>query len=239
MEVLRWGIEHFGDRLAICTSFQAEGMVIIDMAARINGGDTRVFTIDTRRLHDETHALIDAVKRRYGIEIEVVEPDDSEVEAMVSTHGPDLFYEAVSKRRLCCQIRKSRPLKRKLAALDAWVVGLRRAQSETRGAVPKVGTDTDHGGIAKLAPLADWTKQQVWDYLRRHNVPQHPLYSQGYTSIGCAPCTRAVAAGEGARAGRWWWEQDSDKECGIHVSATGELQREIDVLLDELLQRAS
>lgn len=214
-------------------------MVILDMASHINGGNVRVFTIDTRRLHEETRELIAEVQQRYGIKVETVYPEETEVDAMVATHGPDLFYEAVAKRRLCCEIRKVRPLNRKLAALDAWVVGLRRAQSGTRGTVAKVGIDTDHGGIAKLAPLADWTKAQVWDYIRRHDVPQHKLYSQGYPSIGCAPCTRAVAPGEPPRAGRWWWEQDSEKECGIHVSPTGELQREVDVLLEELVQRAS
>jgi len=149
--------------------------------------------------------------------------------------GAIFFLDAVIKRRLCCEIRKVRPLQRKLETLDAWVVGLRRSQSETRGAVPKVGSDSDHGGIVKLAPLADWTKDQVWDYIHRNDVPYHKLYEQGYASIGCEPCTRAVQPGEGLRAGRWWWEQGAEKECGIHLSPSGKLQRELDVLVEQIL----
>ncbi|HUG80305.1 MAG TPA: phosphoadenylyl-sulfate reductase [Bryobacterales bacterium] len=237
-DVLSWGFSAFGPRIGICISLQATGMVIVDMASRLAGSDLKVFTIDTGRLPAETHELIGKVQTRYGFEIEVISPDDSEVDRMVSLHGPDLFRDSVSKRRMCCEIRKVRPLRRKLRELDAWVVGLRRGQSETRRDVRKVALDEQHGGIYKLSPLADWSNEEVWAYIRRHDVPYHDLYDEGYTSIGCAPCTRATTDGEHARAGRWWWETDSSKECGIHVSPSGVIKREFDVLLDEVLVRA-
>jgi thioredoxin-dependent adenylylsulfate APS reductase len=239
-EILAWGIETFRNRLAIGTSFQAEGMVLVDMAARLDPG-IRVFTIDTGRLPQQTYDLIAEVHRRYGIRVEVVLPDSREVAAMASRHGPNLFYESVPQRMLCCEIRKVRPLDRKLHGLDAWVTGLRRGQSETRAEVRKVEIDAAHGGIAKLNPLAGWSAEQLEAYTREHDVPRHALYAEGYTSIGCAPCTRpAPPASADLRAGRWWWESDSPKECGIHFSPQGQVQRdsgrrEVDVLLEEIL----
>lgn len=234
-EVLRWGLDEFGDRLAITTSFQATGMVILDMAACMTGGDVQVFTLDTGRLHEETYELIERVRRRYGIVIEMVQPDHRELQRMLALHGPLLFRDTVSKRKLCCEIRKVRPLKRKLATLDAWVTGLRRSQGGSRDEVQPVSLDEEHAGMIKLAPLASWTEKDVWDYIRRNDVPVHKLYSQGYPSIGCEPCTRAVKPGEPPRAGRWWWETEADKECGIHVSPSGEVRRDFDVLLEEVL----
>ena len=238
-ELLAWGISVFGSRFAICTSFQAEGMVIIDMAARLSGGRVSVFTIDTGRLSEETQTLIGKVRERYGIEIEVIFPDAIEVAGMVSRHGPNLFRDSVAKRRMCCEVRKVRPLRRKLADLDAWVVGLRRGQSEARRDIEKVSLDANHEGVYKICPLADWTHEEVWAYIRRHDVPYHLLYDQGYTSIGCAPCTRAITGSEDARAGRWWWETDAPKECGLHLSPSGELKREFDVMLDEVLPQVA
>jgi phosphoadenylyl-sulfate reductase (thioredoxin) len=197
-----------------------------------------VFTIDTGRLPKQTHALISKVRSRYGIEIEILTPDTAEVDRMVALHGPDLFRDSVSRRRTCCEVRKVRPLQRKLADLDAWVVGLRRGQSETRQDTVNVGLDEKHHGLYKLCPLANWTDDEVWDYIRQHEVPHHTLYDKGYTSIGCEPCTRATSDGEHARAGRWWWEANASKECGIHLGPTGEVKREFDVLLDEVLVRA-
>jgi len=234
-EVLRWGFEELGDRIAICTSFQASGMAIIDMAACITGGDVTVFSLDTGRLHEETYELIEDVRKRYGIKIELLTPEQGELSRMISLHGPNLFYEQIAKRRLCCEIRKVRPLSRKLATLDAWVVGLRRDQSTARDTVETVTLDEEHGGVIKLAPLAHWTQEQVWDYVRRNDVPVHKLYEQGYPSIGCRPCTRPIKEGEPPRAGRWWWEDEEDKECGIHVSPSGQMRRSFDVLLEEVL----
>jgi thioredoxin-dependent adenylylsulfate APS reductase len=234
-DVLAWGLEAFGDRLAVCTSFQAEGMAILHMAHRLYPG-VRVFTIDTGRLPQATYDLMAEVRRRYGLQVEVVLPDSREVEAMVTRHGPNLFYDSVPQRLLCCEIRKVRPLDRKLRTLDAWVTGLRRSQSETRASICKVETDEAHGSIVKLNPLADWTAEQVETYLRDHDVPRHALYAEGYTSIGCAPCTRAPLPGEGPRAGRWWWETETAKECGIHFTEEGRVARTADVLLEEILR---
>jgi thioredoxin-dependent adenylylsulfate APS reductase len=230
-EVLGWAIGEFGDGFAISTSFQKEGMVVIDMAARISP-KVRVFTIDTERLPAETHQMIEQVRERYGIAVEVVHPDPAEVASMVSTHGANLFYRDVTSRLLCCHIRKVRPLERKVATLKAWAVGLRRSQSETRQETPKV---EEISGAVKISPLADWSAADVERYISEHEVPVHPLYAKGYTSIGCDPCTRAVGAGEDERGGRWWWEQDQAKECGIHFLPDGRVGRRLDVLVHEVL----
>jgi phosphoadenylyl-sulfate reductase (thioredoxin) len=162
--------------------------------------------------------LFEEVRDRYGINVEFEFPDRQQVERMMFVGGPNLMYRSVDDRVRCCEVRKVEPLKRKLATLDAWVSGLRRDQWKTRKNVAKVELDRDHGGIVKLNPLADWSAEDVWDYVRKNDVPYHELFDHGYTSIGCAPCTRPVQPGEDERAGRWWWEQDTDKECGIHCS---------------------
>jgi phosphoadenosine phosphosulfate reductase len=213
-EILRWAVETYGDLLAISTGFQLEGMVILDMATRISP-DIRVFTVDTGRLPDETHRMIETVRNRYGISVEIVSPDAGEVSAMVSRFGPNLFYSDVALRMSCCEVRKVRPFERKIAELKAYAVGLRRDQTSKRSNVQKVDMT---GTAVKLSPLADWTKLQVEEYTRQHNVPIHPLYAKGYTSIGCAPCTRAIEPGESERDGRWWWERGSQKECGLHLT---------------------
>ena len=215
-EVMRWAYEKFAG-IAIVASFQAESSVIIDMASKIRP-DIRVLTLDTGRLPQETHDMIDRVRERYGIEVQVVHPDAEEVRQIVSQHGTNLFYASPDLRRLCCDVRKSRPLDRALRGYDAWVTGVRREQSATRAETPIFTVDEQHDGIAKIAPLATWSKAQVWDYIRANQLPYHALYDQGYTSIGCAPCTRATRAGEDERAGRWWWEQNEVKECGLHWS---------------------
>jgi thioredoxin-dependent adenylylsulfate APS reductase len=230
--LLAWAFERFGARIALCTSFQAEGMVLLDMAWRIEP-KVRVFTIDTGRLHQETYDLIDAVRGKYGIAIEAYTPNADETEAMTRAHGVNLFYRAVPLRLMCCQVRKVRPLQRVLDGLDAWITGLRRETWASRADIRKIELDHDHGGIAKLSPLADWTHEEVWDYLRAKDVPYHALYDQGYTSIGCAPCTRKTAPGEDPRAGRWWWETNAPKECGMHCTIeTGGFEHELEVLLD-------
>jgi phosphoadenosine phosphosulfate reductase len=212
--VLGWTLESFR-RVVIVASFQAESSVLIDMAARIRPG-VEVLTLDTGRLPQETHDMIDRVRAQYGIHVQVVAPGPGEVREMVAANGTNLFYRSPELRRLCCSVRKLRPLARALRGYDAWVTGLRRSQMSTRAATPVVAADAEHGGIAKVAPLATWSSEQVWAYIRQHEVPYHALYDGGYTSIGCAPCTRARAPGEDERAGRWWWEQGEVKECGIH-----------------------
>ena len=223
-DILSWAINTFGDSFAIATSFQKEGMVILDLASRISAG-VRVFTLDTGRLPDETYQMMETVRQRYGIAVEIVFPERAEVEELVAIEGPNLFYSGVPARQRCCDVRKVRPLERKLKTLQAWATGVRRDQSETRGGIPKVERGAD--GRVKICPLADWSAPRVEEYLARHEVPMHPLYARVYTSIGCAPCTRAVEPGESERAGRWWWEQDAKKECGIHFAADGSVERGI------------
>lgn len=205
----------FGPRMALATSLGAEDQVLTDMLCK-QASNPQVFTLDTGRLPPETYDTIDATNRRYGIRIEMLFPDREQVERMVREGGPNLFYDSVENRKRCCFVRKVEPLRRKLATLDAWITGLRREQAVTRAEVPPVQWD-EGNGLIKVNPLADWTTEQVWDYIRRHDVPYNPLHDKGYPSIGCAPCTRAVAPGEDLRAGRWWWEQPEHKECGLHV----------------------
>lgn len=207
-------------------------MVVLDIAARISPA-LRVVTLDTGRLPEETYQIMERVRERYGLTVEVVAPDAGEVEAMTTRFGPNLFYEAPALRRLCCHIRKVRPLARKLTEVDAWAVGLRRSQSESREGLSRI---EEVEGRVKISPLADWSADQVAAYIREHDVPRHPLYDRGYTSIGCGPCTRATVAGEAERAGRWWWEQQGNQECGIHFSAAGKVERTLDVLVREILE---
>ena len=167
--------------------------------------------------------MMETVRERYGISVEVVTPIQEDVEAMVSAHGLDLFYRSRDLRASCCEVRKVRPLQRKLREFKAWASGLRREQSQTRAGVRKA---EEVDGRIRISPLADWNSEQVDRYIQDHDVPVHPLYLRGYTSIGCAPCTRAVEAGEDERAGRWWWEEETRKECGIHFAANGTVERD-------------
>lgn len=220
-EILAWAIERYGDSFAIATSFQKEGMVILDLATRI-APQVRVFTLNTCRLPPETYGMIETVRKRYGIAIEIVLPEAAEVEKMVTIHGENLFYSDVESRYLCCDVRKVRPLERKLSTLRAWATGVRRDQADTRAYTPKVDLSATP---IKLNPLADWTAAQIDEYTRENRLPVHPLYAHGYASIGCAPCTRAVKAGEDQRSGRWWWEHNAAKECGIHFDHVGRVVR--------------
>jgi phosphoadenosine phosphosulfate reductase len=214
-DLLRWALERFGARLALATSFQADGMVLLDMAHRIDPG-IRVVTVDSGRLRQETYEFIDRVRERYAIPIAVYSPQAVELETFVGEHGANPFYRSLELRVRCCEIRKVSPLTRALTGLDAWVSGQRRDHATSRRGIRVVERDDLHGGIVKLNPLAHWSDEQVWDYLGAHDVPHNPLYDQGFTSIGCAPCTRPTEPGDDPRGGRWWWEQHATKECGIH-----------------------
>lgn len=220
--ILEWALNGFSPKMALACSFQAEGSVLIDMMYRLVGSDFRIFTLDTGRLNQETYDCMDAIRSRYGVSVEVYFPDAIRVQDMVRAHGLNLFYNSMELRKLCCHVRKVEPLNRALKDLKAWVTGLRREQAVTRADVGKVELDTDHGNIVKINPLADWSYEQVWDYIKEHNVPFNRLHKQGYPSIGCAPCTRAVTPGEDLRAGRWWWENPDTKECGLHMRGAGE-----------------
>jgi len=221
-EILTWALKNFQPRIALSCSFGApEGLVLLDMMHRIDPS-SRVFVLDTGRLPQATHDLIDRVRERYDKPVEVILPDTAAVAAMVGEHGMNLFYESVEKRQRCCGVRKVEPLKQYLSELDAWVTGLRRDQSLSRNDTTKIQLDHTHGGIVKLNPIADWTREQVLDYVRVHNVPTNRLHAQGYPSVGCEPCSRAIRAGEDSRAGRWWWESSGNRECGIHFGEEGQ-----------------
>ena len=215
-EMLRWALATFHPRLALSSSFSAEDVALIDMLSKINP-KFRVFTLDTGRLDQETYNLIDKMRMRYNMEIEIYYPNTASVEKMVTEKGMNLFYESLPHRRLCCNVRKVEPLMRALEGLDAWITGLRREQSITRTELKKIEIDEAHGNMVKINPLADWSNEQVWDYVKKNNVPYNTLYEKGYTSIGCEPCTRPIKPGEDTRAGRWWWESPDKKECGLHV----------------------
>ncbi|MCZ6527143.1 MAG: phosphoadenylyl-sulfate reductase [Candidatus Dadabacteria bacterium] len=215
-EVLEWTTS-LHPRVALASSFQAQGVVLIDMFMKINK-KARVFTLDTGRLNEETYEVMDAIRSKYGIRIEVIFPDKHDVEEMVRNHGLNLFYKSKDNRFLCCDIRKVRPLKNYLPTLDGWITSIRRDQTENRSGSKKFEIDELHGGILKINPLVDWTSKEIWEYINEHNVPYNKLHDIGYPSIGCAPCTRAIKDGEDPRAGRWWWEKDSDKECGLHIN---------------------
>ncbi len=201
-ETIEWSIQEYGRDLAICTSFQKAGAVILDMAVRVDPS-VRIFTLDTGRLPDETYEMIEMIRDHYGVRVETVSPETNEVEAMVTKHGPNLFRKGVPERMLCCKIRKVRPLGRKLKGFRAYMVGLRRGQNPSRASIPQVDNSS---ALVKISPLIDWSKADVEEYIARHQVPIHPLYGQGYPSIGCGPCTRAPLPDEDERAGRWWWE---------------------------------
>ena len=216
-QILIWGIKNFHPRLALSASFGApEGMALLDIMHRIEPS-SRVFVLDTGRIPQATYDLIDRVRDRYDKTIEVLFPAAAEVEEMVRAYGMNLFYESVEKRQLCCRLRKVEPMKRYFVDLDAWVSGLRREQGVTRTDTRKVEIDPTNGGIVKLNPFADWTHDQVWAYVKAHDVPVNRLHAQGYPSVGCEPCSRAIQPGDDIRAGRWWWENPETKECGIHV----------------------
>ncbi|NIP61729.1 MAG: phosphoadenylyl-sulfate reductase [Nitrosopumilaceae archaeon] len=215
-DALKWALDNLHPRIAKASSFGAEDSVIIDMMAKINP-KARFFTLDTGRLNPETYEIMDEMSKKYKINFEVMFPDAKEVEEMVNSKGINLFYESVENRRLCCGIRKVHPLNRMLSTLDGWITGIRQDQTDVRKDASLIELDEQHGRILKINPLLDWSWNQVWDYIKDNNVPYHKLLDKGYTSIGCAPCTRAIKPGEDLRAGRWWWESNEHKECGLHV----------------------
>ncbi|MEI7679881.1 MAG: phosphoadenylyl-sulfate reductase [Betaproteobacteria bacterium] len=199
---------------ALASSFGAEDMVLTDLIAT-RQPDIEIFTLDTGRLPEETHRLIGRAAQRYGAIFHVYHPEGSALESYHRANGANPFLRSVELRKRCCEIRKVLPLQRALAGKRAWITGLRRDQSASRQQVAVSLADAEFG-LQKFNPLADWTSKDVWEYLRRFDVPYNELHDRGYPSIGCAPCTRAIATGEDPRAGRWWWEQEGGKECGLH-----------------------
>jgi phosphoadenosine phosphosulfate reductase len=218
-EIIAWGLSTFETKIALASSFGAEDMVLIDLLSEIQA-DAKIFTLDTGRLPIETYDLIAAVEKKYPkLQIQIMFPQAEAVEQMVQTKGINLFYDSVDNRKLCCKVRKLEPLSRAIAGLDAWITGIRRDQTASRNDMEVLELDK---GVYKLNPLIDWTETQVWDYIRSRGIPYNALHDRNFPSIGCAPCTRAIAENEDPRAGRWWWEMDN-KECGLHVNSEGKL----------------
>ena len=231
-EILGWAKDRFGaaqagpasrGAVAFASSLGAEDQVLTHLI-RTKFPDIGIFTLDTGRLPEETYDLIQKTMETYGFHYEILYPDLKELEPLVAEHGPNLFYKSVELRKACCHARKVVPLQRKLAGLKAWICGLRRAQSVTRSEIKAVEWDAANG-LVKVNPLAAWSEEDVWKYIRENKVPYNALHDKGYPSIGCAPCTRAVKPGEDVRAGRWWWESPEHKECGLHGRVKSKVER--------------
>ena len=214
-ELIAWFLNKYQDKIAFSNSMGAEDQVIMDMICKIDKSAT-IFTLDTGRTFPETFDLIDRSNKRYNINIKVYFPEASRVEEMVNKKGVNLFYESIENRKECCHIRKIEPLTRAFSGLDAWICGLRREQSVTRKDVSAVEWD-ENNNLLKINPLIDWSEEDVWDYIKEYKVPYNRLHDQGFPSLGCQPCTRAIKKGEDVRAGRWWWEDPDSKECGLHA----------------------
>lgn len=207
--------EAFPGGLTFSTSFSAEDQVITDQISG-SGVPVAVFTLDTGRLFPETYSTWSRTLERYPITIDAYYPAAEKIQEFVRQYGPNSFYESVDNRKQCCHIRKVEPLKRALAGKAVWITGLRAEHSPNRGDMQVLEWD-EANQIIKYNPLVHWTTDEVWAYINGHNVPYNSLHDKGFVSIGCAPCTRAIRAGEDFRAGRWWWEEQSKKECGLHV----------------------
>jgi phosphoadenosine phosphosulfate reductase len=214
-EILRIGIEAANGPVSLACSFSMEDIVIIDIA-HAAGLTLGIFALDTGRLNEETYEVADALVERYRMKIDWYFPKHEEVERLERSEGLFSFRESLDKRHDCCRIRKVEPLLRALSGLAGWVTGMRREQSVTRFDLAAIERDNVNGGILKINPLLEWSEEQLVAYTDEHHLPKNRLYSQGYRSIGCAPCTRAVQPDEEARAGRWWWENPENKECGLH-----------------------
>ncbi len=215
-DVLRYFTDKYKTKLAFSSSLGAEDQVLTHMIWKIYP-EARIFTLDTGRLYQETYNLIEKVADKYGKRLEVYFPDNKKVEELVAKKGVNLFYHSIENRKECCHIRKTEPLSRALEGIEAWVTGIRREQAVTRYSATMVEWNEQYK-LLKINPLRDWTEEMVWNYIRENDIPYNELHDKGFPSIGCAPCTRAVNKGEDLRAGRWWWEQPENKECGIHVS---------------------
>jgi phosphoadenosine phosphosulfate reductase len=220
-QILEWAAETFSGRIKLATALGAEAQWLTHLIGT-HRLPIPIFTLDTGRLFEETHALIQQNRERYGVDLEILFPNAEDVEVLVKSGGSNLFSKSVANRKRCCHVRKVIPLNRALEGLDAWITGLRREQSDERASVEPIEWDMKHG-LFKINPLWNVSKTELWEKIHRHDVPYNELHDKGFPSIGCAPCTRAVLPGEDERAGRWWWEQGV-KECGLHV-VNGKLVR--------------
>ena len=215
-DALQWVSDNLHPNVAKASSFGAEDAAITHIMINVNP-KFRFFTLDTGRLPQETYDVMDELRKKYNIDFEVLFPDTKEVEDMVRSKGMNLFYDSVENRKLCCEIRKVHPTNRILKTLDGWITGLRRDQTSNRQDAKMFEIDEQHNGILKINPIIDWSWDQVWDYIKENKIPYNKLLDNGFPSIGCEPCTRAIKPGEDLRAGRWWWEQGENKECGLHI----------------------
>lgn len=213
-QIIRLSHKEFKGKLVFATSLGEEDQVITDLISKVSY-DIEIFTLDTGRLFQETYELFSKTQKKYSMPFKVYYPDNEAVEDMVHNYGINLFYESVANRKLCCGVRKVEPLKRALKNADAWICGLRSTQSITRSDLDVFQWDEANQNI-KINPIADWSLDQVHNYIKENNIDVNPLHAQGFISIGCASCTRAVSEGEDIRAGRWWWETPQQKECGLH-----------------------
>lgn len=213
-EVLEFFLNKYGEKTALSSSFGAEDQVLTDMMLKIDKR-ANIFTLDTGRLPYETYSVMDETNLKYGTKINVYFPNSEDVEALYQTQGINGFYESIENRKRCCFVRKIAPLERALAGLDIWITGLRSSQSVTREDMQLFEMD-ETNNVIKVCPLFNWSETEVWEYIHKNNVPYNKLHDQGFPSIGCAPCTRAVKDGEDIRSGRWWWENPEHKECGLH-----------------------
>ena len=212
-EVVAYFLDNYKE-VALSSSLAAEDQALSDVILK-HDKSARIFTLDTGRLHPETYDVMDATNLKYNIKIDVYFPNEQSVQELYKTQGVNGHYESIEKRKHCCFVRKIEPLKRALKGLDIWFTGLRASQSVTRTEMPLVEYDANFD-VIKVNPLIDWNEEDVWTYIKENKVPYNKLHDQGFPSIGCAPCTRAVKDGEDIRAGRWWWENPEHKECGLH-----------------------
>ncbi len=219
-KILKYFLKQYSDSITLATSFGAEDQVLTHMAVSIDP-KVEIFTLDTGRLPEETYKVWEKTERRYGIKIKPFVPDQESLEQLILQQGINGFYDSIEKRKRCCKIRKIDSLTRALKNKEAWITGLRREQSVTRIGANIVEYD-EAFGLLKVNPLIEWSTDQVWDYIKKHNIPYNELHDIGYPSIGCAPCTRAVKEGEDLRSGRWWWESPEHKECGLHLKKSAE-----------------
>jgi len=213
--VLQYFLTAYKSKIALASSMGAEDQVLTHMIANIDPS-CRIFTLDTGRVFPETYSTIERTNLQYGIHISVFFPDTNAVEEMVNEKGVNLFYESIENRKKCCAIRKMEPLHRAFQGLDVWICGLRKEQAITREAMQMIEWD-ENNQLIKINPLINWNEKEVWDFIHKNGIPYNKLHDQGFPSIGCQPCTRAVNPGEDVRAGRWWWENPETKECGLHA----------------------
>lgn len=214
-EIIEYFVNQYGQDAALSSSLGAEDQVLTDMVLKVDKS-ANIFTLDTGRLHPETYDVMDATNLKYGVKLNVFFPLNEKVEELYQKQGINGHFESIENRKNCCNVRKMEPLRRALKPLKVWITGLRAAQSVTRTDMPVVEYD-ENFEVIKVNPLINWSEEDVWNYIKQNNVPYNKLHDQGFPSIGCAPCTRAIKDGEDIRAGRWWWENPEHKECGLHA----------------------